>query len=81
MKSIPSAAVLADDLKRSFINKILEEAKLSLSEYSDMVAYQTIVLRKQILTEQGYSLLTTKEHEKLLNNLLKNYPLLFSKSE
>lgn len=78
MKSIPSELILKDDLKRSFINQILEEAKLTLSEYSDMVSNKAVVLRKQILTKDGYLLLSTKEHEPLLNNLLKKYPSLFS---
>lgn len=78
MKSIPSESILNDDLKRSFINQILEEAKLTLSEYSDMVSNKAVVLRKQILTKDGYLLLSTKEHEPLLNNLLKKYPSLFS---
>lgn len=81
MKSIPSTSILSDELKRSFIVKILAEANLTLSEYSDLVSNRTIVLRKQILTEQGLLMLTNSEYQILLNNLRNKYPSLFCKGK
>ena len=81
MKSIPSSSLLSDQLKRAFIDKILEEINLSLFEYSEIVSNRSIVLRKQTLTDQGLSLLNQLEHKPLFQNLWQNYPLLFSKGE
>lgn len=81
MKSIPSSSLLSDQLKSAFIDKILAEINLTLLEYSEMVSYRTIVLRKQTLTDQGLLLLNELQHKSLFQNLRQKYPSLFSKGK
>lgn len=81
MKSIPSLSILSDQMKRAFIDKILEEINLTLFEYSEFVSNRSIVLHKQTLTNQGLSLLNQLEHKPLFQNLWQKYPLLFSKGK
>ena len=75
MKSIPSASVLDDPVKREFIDRVLNDINLNLQQYIDTVNNRSIVKPKQLLTNLGLQLLKQPEHEDLLNQLIKQYPL------
>lgn len=79
MKSIPSVSILSNQSKRTFIDKILQEANLNLAEYTEMIESRTIVISTQTLTNQGLLQLKKVEHKTLLQNLWRNHRSLFSK--
>lgn len=79
MKSIPSLSTLSNQSKRTFIDKILQEANLNLVQYTEMIECRTIVMSTQTLTNQGLLQLKKLEHETLLQNLWRNHRSLFSK--
>lgn len=75
MKSIPPASLLADPLKREFINRILNDVNMTLQQYIDSVINRTMVKPKQILTDLGLQLLKQPQHQLLLIQLKKQYPM------
>lgn len=75
MKAIPSASLLLDASKRDFIDRMLNDVNMNLTQYIEMIINRTVVKPKQVLTDRGLDLLKQPEHEQLFGQLTKQYPL------
>lgn len=76
MKSIPSANILSDPIKRQLIDQLLHDAKMDLSSYAVNVNNSTIK-ETYVLTNQAFEEFLRPENRILMNYLKQKYPVRF----